>query len=518
MKNIFLVLILIPLFINIKIPFTDWEWDWNIDWDINSFWDQIKTGVPEFLNKIKEDIKNFLTLAESKQREKIEELKNNAINTYNQLKNTTEKQYQQLIEKTTEAAKYLSYKVCNATDMPSYEDCRDHKKEVFEKLIDMVHEEFQCSRIIDIITGTAGQIIKEDSGESSKYLLILLNSITSNADAIRRGKAQIVYDLVNCTKDQIFDNWPKIEEHLKNKGLSLEYKKDITNLLIQSMENLAGVLHFEDLDGYIEEYDNVTGLIKNKKAKDIHKNIFNMLEKLNEYGSQFYNFSSNIAVNVTVKPDEKQLNISNEIVSDFPEKGIKISYYADYLLDKYNAKYIQCVVFDSPMVSVRGRKEDQGGTSNTFVGLTLYDSNGKEIFVKEIDTKRPIIYYKKKLFKAMTKCLFYNEEANMIEDTGVETQIANFNGEEFIKCIPKHLTSFTIGSYSSAPTSDEGTDNSKNSDNNSGSNAGTIILIIVLCLIALGLIVGFYLFWRKRSQVNSSQLNQAFPNKDGLLS
>jgi len=47
------------------------------------------------------------------------------------------------------------------------------------------------------------------------------------------------------------------------------------------------------------------------------------------------------------------------------------------------------------MASVRGRKEDQGGTSNTFVGLTLYDSSGKEIFAKDIETKRPIIYYKK---------------------------------------------------------------------------------------------------------------------------
>jgi hypothetical protein len=46
------------------------------------------------------------------------------------------------------------------------------------------------------------------------------------------------------------------------------------------MENLAGILHFEDLDGYIEEYDNVTGLIKNKRAKDIHQNIFRTPEKL----------------------------------------------------------------------------------------------------------------------------------------------------------------------------------------------------------------------------------------------
>ena len=105
----------------------------------------------------------------------------------------------------------------------------------------------------------------------------------------------------------------------------------------------------------------------------------------------------------------------------------------------------------------------------------------------------------------MKTCLFYNEEKDTLENTGVETQTEIINGEEFIKCIPKHLTSFTIGSYEKA--------------NVGSSNAGTIVLVIVLILIALALLVGGYIFYRKKfNNVDNSQLEQAFVNKNGLTS
>ena len=166
------------------------------------------------------------------------------------------------------------------------------------------------------------------------------------------------------------------------------------------------------------------------------------------------------------------------------------------------------MVFDSPLVSVRGKKQVDGGTSNTFVGITLYDKEGKEILVKDININdfKPIIYYKKKLFNAMKTCLFYNEEENKIENSGVETKTEILDGEEYIKCIPKHLTSFTIGSYNEASLTDS-------------SNAGTIVLIIFITLLCLGLIIGGFIFYRKKfNRVDNSQLEQAFPNKKGLLS
>ena len=81
----------------------------------------------------------------------------------------------------------------------------------------------------------------------------------------------------------------------------------------------------------------------------------------------------------------------------------------------------------------------------------------------------------------MKTCLFYNEKDEKLDDDGVKTEDDyELNGEKFIRCIPKHLTSFTIGSGESS------------------SNVGLIILIIVLCLLVFaGLIVGF-IFYRKK--------------------
>ena len=502
MKNIFILLILIPIFINIKIPYTDWEWNLNIDWDMDDFINQIKTGVPTFIKDMQKDLNEFISQAGETQNKLINQYKENAINAYNNIKGVTDKSYKSLIEETTKAAKFLSYKICNATNLTSYEECRNNKKEVFSQLINIVHEEFQCSKIITIITE---QIIKEDIGGSLKYILFLINAISGNPDAIMRGKAQVLYDTMNCLKEELTKHWPEIEQKLKETNIDA-YKQDITNVVIQSMENLVGVIHFEELDGYIPQCDAKTGLINNEYAKMIHKNIFETLKKLNHYGTQFYNFSPNLAVNVTTRQNGKDLDINQQIMSEFPEKGIKILYNADYFFKEFeNVNSIQTVVFDSPLVSIRGRSEKEGGTANTFVGITLYDNDGNEVINNDLNIEKlkPIIYYKKNLFKAMTHCLFYNEQEDKIEDTGVETKTIAINGEEYIQCIPNHLTSFTIGSYKSSST---------------GSNVGTIILVVVLCILIIALAAGGFLFWKKRNRVNSSQFNQAFPNKDGLLS
>jgi len=34
-----------------------------------------------------------------------------------------------------------------------------------------------------------------------------------------------------------------------------------------------------------------------------------------------------------------------------------------------------------------------------------------------------------------------------MDNDGIDTKFVEFDGEEYIKCIPKHLSSFTIGSF-----------------------------------------------------------------------
>ena len=189
-----------------------------------------------------------------------------------------------------------------------------------------------------------------------------------------------------------------------------------------------------------------------KQAKTLYDNIFKVLPILNEFGNKFYNISNKLFLNVGINPGNLEANLDAKLtVYNFEDKGIKIYLHSNFLLRITGASYIQTVVFDSPLVSIRGGMElYQGLTSNYFVGITLYDKNGKPIIVKDIDLYKPIIYYKKKLFNAMGTCLFYNEKANKMENTGIISKIINLDGEEYIKCIPNHLTTFTIGSYKEA--------------------------------------------------------------------
>lgn len=510
MRNLFVLLIFVPLFLTIDIPFPDWEWnwDWNFDW-FNNFIQQLKTGVPKFIEDMKEDLKEFISQAESEKDKIIKDLTNKTMQKYQEIKNNKDEILKDLIEKATTAAKHMSYKICNATHMETYEECRNNKKEVFKGLIEILQEKFKCSNIIYTITDL---ILKEDIGESLKYVLFLVNSITANPDAIQQGKAQVIYELMYCLETEIEKHWPEISAKLTDQTKVLEFKKDITNILITSIQNLVEMIRFEEFDGFIEKADEKTGLISSDEAKKVHKHILNMLQKLNEFGEGFYNLTATLAVKVSVRPEE--LDIEGESEIDFPEKGIKIVLHGDYLFSlKVQATSIQSVVFDSPLVSLRGRTEIEGGTSNTFVGITLYGKDGKIIEVDDIniDKLRPIIYYRKKLFKAMTTCLFYNEKDEKIENTGVETQIVEFDGEEYIKCIPKHLTTFTIGSYESKSISNK-------TDNNGKSNTGKIVLAIFLCLLFIGAGIFGYIYWRKKhNNADNSQMNQAFPNRDGLL-
>ena len=500
MKNLFILLIFVPLFVSIEIPYTDWEWIWDFSWDFTQFIENIKSGVPQFIKNFETGIKDFLKRNELEKREWIKNLANQAKSELDEIVNKGKENMAKLAEFTTQAAQYMSYQICNATNMESYEECRNNKKEVFSQLVDIVHDRFQCSKIITIVTE---KILTEDVNESLKYILFLITSITQNPDAIEKGKAQVIYDLLYCLGDELEKHLPEIIAKLPKTIDQTEFKVDINNLLIQATENLVAIIHFEELDKYITEANKKTGLISDENAKKIHKEIFKNLKKLNEFGSKFYNLSTTLAVNVTIKPEK--LNVNQQIVSEFKDKGIKIVLNSDSLFEKYEEAYsIQTVVFDSPLVSIKGERRKEGGTANTFVGITIYKSDGTELVIDNIDVNklRPIIYYKKNLFKAMTTCLYYNEKEDVIENKGVSTEEDDFDGEKYIKCIPEHLTSFTIGSYKSSKES----------------NAGTIVLVIIICLLIICIAFGGYCFWRKRAlKEDSSQMNQAFPNKDGLL-
>ena len=68
------------------------------------------------------------------------------------------------------------------------------------------------------------------------------------------------------------------------------------------------------------------------------------------------------------------------------------------MLRKNNAKYLQILVFDSPLISVKtnGDEEETSDSVNTFINIFLYNDKNEEILIKDIDEKyKPEILYLK---------------------------------------------------------------------------------------------------------------------------
>ena len=456
MRKIFSLLIIIPLIINVKSPLFDWNnnWNWNWSWNWDFSWkdfiDKFKSKIPDFIKNLENKVKEFMGKNETQRNNFITELNSKVTELYEKIKQdiidkkeNIESEIKTLIEQTTEASKFLSYKICDIAKM-DYEECRNDKKKLFTNLLDVVKENFgECSVIIGELSK-----LSDDYEQNLKYFLFMIIALSENPDAIEEGKSQIIYDILNCLKDKLEDYWPSINSTIFDEDLKINTKIDIIKLLLNSFSNLVNSIHFEFLDGFINS--NVTsGLITDSKAKQIYQGIFNLTKKLNEFGSKFYNISSDLSLDVIINP--KNLNAEKDIefkwIND-DNKGIRINLHSNYLLRNKSADSVQAVIFESPLVSIKGELGNGDNISNIFVGITLYDKDGNEIYVKDIDLEkyRPIIYFKQNLYKAMTTCLFYNEDEDIVEDEGISTSFEILDGEKYIKCIPKHLTSFTIGS------------------------------------------------------------------------
>ena len=131
-----------------------------------------------------------------------------------------------------------------------------------------------------------------------KYFLFLAISLTENPDAIEKGTTQIIYDIINCLQEKFNFIWPSINATIIDKISALNIKQDIINLLAKSISNFVTFIQFEENFGFIEKAENLTGLIKNKNAKKVYKNIFRIMKKFNEFGTQSYNISTNLNLNV----------------------------------------------------------------------------------------------------------------------------------------------------------------------------------------------------------------------------
>ena len=487
---------------------------------VDNFIEKLKTDIPEFIKNMEAEVENFKNMAKEAQLKILTNLNTTLKTAIAEVEKGKEK-LKSFVEKSIETAKYLANRDCSiyASGETSdegktykaglYLECRESKRQILSQIMGTIKNQFQCSKIVESITSN----ISDDMELNLKYILFLIDEITNNPDAIEETYNQVVYDLTICLQEKFDEYWPKVEQYLKEKKSYLEQsikavKRDVSNILMEALSNLVNVLHFEEIDGYLKQAkDEIekNGLIVADKVKKINTGVLNFLKKLNEFGTNYYDISGSMGVNVTVNPGKLDKSTDAKIfVSDLKDKGIKLILHSNYMLRDKEAYALQTVVFDSPLVSVNAKNEYENGALNTFIGITLYDKDGNEIAVSKLDADfRPQLLYNIKYYSNMKTCLYYNEKKGKLESDGVKTELdISIEGEKYIRCTPQHLTSFTIAA----------------GDSPSSSKVGIIILIIVLCLVVLAALIIAVICLRKKcsNKVSSNDIDSSIQNRDGI--
>lgn len=482
---------------------------------IDSIVERLRTDIPQFIAKIETDVQQFRTMAKEAQMKILTNLNSTLNNAVAEVKkagaNVTK-----FVERAIETAKYVANLDCTVyvdgktseagktIRAGAYIECRETKRNILNQIISVINDKLQCATILKTIVSG----LSDDPEANLKYILFLLNEVTSSPEALNKTTSQILYDVSTCVNEQFDKYWPEVEKYLREKKDYLNetisaIKRDVTTIIMQNLANLVDTLHFDEIDGYIDEKVKQvknTGLMLYEKSKKVYSQIKEMAVQLNQLGNGFYNISGSMAVNVAVAPNEFKADADAELtVIDIEDKGIKLLLHSNYLLKDKKGYALQSIVFDSPIMSVKASGEIEDNTVNTFVDITLYDKDGNPIKVADLTDFRPTILYKKNMYKDFSKCLFYNEGKGTLSTDGVNTELNfNFEGEAYIKCSTKHLTSFTI----STP----------NVKADSGTKWYVVLLIILLVVVILAaLAVGFITIKKRMAKNNVGVMNSDSP-------
>lgn len=476
----------------------------------------MKTEIPEKFKEIEETVEQFSATALEIKEDYLDKL----LKQFKDLVVKTSTTMKQLIEKMIEILKYLSHTDCSIYASGStnseektikgevYVKCRIKKQEILDTLLDLLKNNLKCTQIFEYITT---EKIGDNLEENLKYVLLLINELSNNPESFKEKTSEILFELVDCITDNFDGYWKEVESYLEKSSIYLEdsikaIKRDVENIILQTLENLAKLIDYEQLDGYIKEVTK-TGLIVYDKAKKIQRKILDFSKKLIDFGNANYTFSGSMIANIETKEGMSVSSDTETKATFIQDKDIVILTHSNFLLNKDGAYALQTLVFESPIVSVKASAETEGSsdTVNTFISITLYDSDGKEISVENIIEKyRPEILYLKEKYNHLKACYYYNEDKNDLVTDGISSvEKVDYLGKEYFKCITSHLSSFTAGTYGS-------------NTNKKKSKAGMVVLIIfsILLLIAIGVIVFFVI--RKRKS-NENNFDNNMNTKEGLV-
>ena len=493
--------------------------------------DNMKTKMPDFIEDMMDQSELFNQLPSSSQMKILEQTKEDLKEYRNKLnESNSQNNRKELVEKSTELAEFLNKRDCSLyEDDKDYKECREKKKDILSDLISGIKQFFQCDKMVEIIK----EGMTDDVEQNLKYILFLITEITNNADSLKEGESEVLYNLTLCLQENFEDYWENVQSSLEAKS-SLNstvkaIKKDISFMLLKSLTNLINILHYDEIDGYVQNNNiSKTGIMENSEGKKIHKGIFDFIKQFNDFGNGTYNISDKMNISVIVYDDEEteaqtRLLIeeppkeneeeNDEQIHNISDKGIYVILHPKKMMKRKGGHAMQFVVFDSPLIPIE--RNDSNSTIRDFISITVFDKKGKEINITDLpEEERPVILYNKTHHKNLKHCFYYNETTEDLDTEGVESS-DNFthNGGKFFKCSSKHLTAFTAGDYSNS-NSDSNSDSSTQDD--TGSSNWWIILIIVLASIILIALVVFLIIHFRKGKVNSKTIESSFSGQEGI--
>ena len=499
-----------------------------------SIMNNMKTKMPDFIENMMDQSELFNQLSSSSQMKILQQTKEDLKEYKNKLNKTnSQNNRKELVEKSTELAEFLNKRDCSLYEnKKDYKECRAKKKDILSDLISGIKQFFQCDKMVDIIK----KGMTNDVEQNLKYILFLITEITNNADSLKKGESEVLYNLTLCLQENFEDYWKNVQSSLKEKSTLTSavkaIKKDISFMLLKSLTNLINILHYDEIDGYVQN-NNISkaGIMENSKGKKIQKGIFDFIKQFNDFGNGTYNISDKMNISVIVYEDDEKTKAQTRLLLEEPpkeneeendeqiynisDKGIYVILHPKKMMKRKKGHAMQFVVFDSPLIPIE--RNESNSTIRDFISITVFDKKGKEINITDLPKgERPVILYNKKHHKNLKHCFYYNETTEDLDTEGVESS-DNFShkGGKFFKCSSKHLTAFTAGDYTTSNSNSNSNSDSSTQDDTGSSNWWIILIIVLASIILIALVVFLIIHFRK-DKVNSKTIESNFSGQEGI--
>lgn len=434
----------------------------------NQIFEELKSNIPLFMNKMKNNSDSFSQLNPQEQIEHLMEEKNNFENLRENFeRNQNQENRKQVMEKATEIAGFLTQKDCsNVSESTSdilkdenFKECRNGKKEILTNVIELIKDYVQCNNINELIS----QGVSNNKQENFKYILFLIYEISSNPDSLKEGQSEVLYNVTLCLEEYFNTFWGNVESEISDSKDKIDAKKDISLILFKTLSNLVNIHHYDEIDGYLDEIKNISnfGIMRNEQAKKLHKGILDFAQQFHDFGNGTYNISSSMNISIIKFDDLNNNNLfDQEQIYNLSEKGIYVSFKPRKMMNDTGGNTVQFISYDSPLVPLNN-SNNKNNIVRDFISLSIFDEDGNELNITDLqEDARPIIFYNQKQNRNMKQCFFFNESNEDLDRNGITSENVTINGEKYLKCSSEHLTSFTASYDTSSSATSETQSNS----------------------------------------------------------